>query len=176
MAMHEHIAAEKTDAAQAAAVAARNPQRTPMDPNVAAVLAAQQEREAVRNGGQGIHGFEDRVPFGQTEQQLAVPDRPGFRRYWFNDTPGRIARALRAGYAHVTAGGGENVSHIVGSKKDGGGLIAYLMEIPEEWYLADRAAFQELEDRKLAQIRTGKLEGATVENGYVDTSRTRISR
>jgi hypothetical protein len=43
----------------------------------------------------------ERQPFGVLEQELAYPPRPGFRRYWFNDRPGRIRRALRAGYAHV---------------------------------------------------------------------------
>ena len=109
----------------------------------------------------------DRVPFGSSEQQLAHPPIPGFRLYWFNATPGRIERALKAGYVHVTNQRGENLSRNVGrGEGNQNGLTAFLMKIPQEWYEEDMKASQdELED-KLHDISTGQNQG---ENQYVTT-------
>ena len=75
-----------------------------------------------------------RKPFGAMEQKLYWPKRPGYHRHWFNDTPGRIDAALQAGYAHVTGRDEKPVCRVVGKREGGGGLMGYLMEIPEEWF------------------------------------------
>lgn len=107
-----------------------------------------------------------RKPFGTREQKLAYPNREGYHHHWFNDEPGRIARAIEAGYSHVTNEKGENVSTTVGVHRGGGGLLAYLMEIPEQWYREDMAA-QEAEHREIiGQIKQGRVPGGpTGEDG-----------
>ena len=88
---------------------------------------------------------------------MVAPVRQGYRRYWFNDEPGRILRAQEAGYEHVTENGAP-IQRVVGRSADkSGGLIAYLMEIPQEWYDADMAAQQAERDAKMREIREGKL-------------------
>ncbi|ACI52206.1 conserved hypothetical protein [Gluconacetobacter diazotrophicus PA1 5] len=100
-----------------------------------------------------------RKPFGTHEQKLAYPNRDGYHRHWFNDEPGRIARAQEAGYTQVMDDSGKPVSMTVGVTRGGGPQIAYLMEIPEEWYREDMAA-QDAEHRVIMdQIRNGQVPG-----------------
>src|SRR4051812_47316603 len=78
-----------------------------------------------------------RKPFGGVELKMAYPQREGFHRHWFNDVPGRVQRAQEAGYTNVTGNDGKPVSMVVGTAEGGGALVAFLMEIPEEWYKED---------------------------------------
>ena len=78
-----------------------------------------------------------RRPFGTMQLKLAHEIRKGFHGHWFNDIPGRVARALEAGYEHVQDKEGKNVSRVVGTAEGGGALTAFLMQIPEEWYQED---------------------------------------
>lgn len=96
-----------------------------------------------------------RKPFGSHEQKLKYPERPGFHRHWFNDSPGRIARALEAGYKHVLGKDGKNVSRVVDPGPRGGGLTGYLMEIPLEWWQSDQAVKNKARDEIDAKIRRG---------------------
>jgi hypothetical protein len=114
-----------------------------------------------------------RKPFGTQEQRLYYAPRPGYRRYWFNDIPGRIERATEAGYTHVLDGKGKNVQHIVGKAESGGGLNAFLMEIPQEWYEEDMAAAQQSRDLQMAQITRGDQPDGP-EKRYVPASGIRI--
>lgn len=107
----------------------------------------------------------NRKPFGSFDLKLAYPDRQGFHRHWFNDTPGRIERAIEAGYTHVK-NGEKPVSRIVGSAEGGGALHAFLMEIPEEWYKEDMAKEQALITEKEEMMMRGKGEGEA-EGQYV---------
>lgn len=92
-----------------------------------------------------MQGMPARRPFGLQESRLGHwPANPGFAppRY-FNDTPGRIQRALAAGYRHYRdPHTGQNVQLIVGRAEGGGGMQAFLMEIPMEFYKADFEAKQ----------------------------------
>lgn len=104
---------------------------------------------------------ETRIPFGNFEQKLAYPNREGYRRYWFNDEPGRIQKALEAGYEHVFDPiQKQNVSRVVGRNESGGSLTAFLMEIPQEWFEEDMAAYQKIIDEKEAGYKRGKVETA----------------
>ena len=85
-------------------------------------------------------------PFGAAESKLAYPPRAGFTRRWFNDDPGRIDRAIDRDYTHVLDKKGNPVSLVVGTSARGGGLTAYLMEIPTEFYNADFALKQKALD------------------------------
>lgn len=108
-----------------------------------------------------------RKPFGATTLKLDYPQRPGFHRHWFNDVPGRTARALEAGYEHVKDHEGKNVSKIVGTAEGGGPLHAFLMEIPEEWFKADMAEQQKIVDEREAAMRRGELESQEGDGRYI---------
>lgn len=94
-----------------------------------------------------------RKPFGSMQQKLAYPERPGYHRHWFNDSPGRIIAAHEAGYEHVKDNEGKPVSRIVGTAEGGGPLVAFIMEIPQEWYDEDMGAQKAERDEKMASIK-----------------------
>lgn len=96
-----------------------------------------------------------RKPFGSQAQKLARPNRQGFVRHWFNDTPGRILRAKEAGWEIVLADNGEPDTHPVGVSETGGALIAFLMETPEEFYKEDQAAEQKRIDEMERSFKRG---------------------
>lgn len=114
-----------------------------------------------------------RKPFGGLEQKMNYPDRPGFHRHRFNDVPGRIERALEAGYAHVQDKEGKNVKWIVGTAPGGGPMEAFLMEIPQEFFEQDMAAQQQIVNDRENAMRRGELE--TREGGYVPKQGIKIS-
>lgn len=97
-----------------------------------------------------------RKPFGSMEQRLAYAQRKGYHRHWFNEVPGRIDRALEAGYNFVNDTQGTRVNRVVGVAPAGGPLIAFLMEIPQDWYDQDQKREQEKVDQVDAEIRSGK--------------------
>lgn len=140
--------------------------------------AAQRPMESTARSAQGVpvdHHFNEgdpyaglddsrpsnfvRQPFGEARLKLQAPARPGFRRYWFNDTPGRVQGALEAGYSFVKLNG-RNTRNVVGRAREGGALVAYLMEVPQEWFDKDMAAQQARVDETDAAIKGGRL-GAT---------------
>ena len=64
---------------------------------------------------------------------------------WMNDTPGRLMRAVEAGYEFIGNDGdvqdrSGGRSEIVGTGREGGALRAYLMAIPTVLYDEDQAA------------------------------------
>ena len=118
----------------------------------------------------------ERQPFGALEQELAYAPRPGYRRYWFNDKPGRIRRALRAGYAHVIdPDTGDSVSRIT-DRVDGRGQSSYLMEIPIQWYQQDMAKQAAVLEQRLHDIRIGKQEAEHAEGRYIPQQGITIRR
>lgn len=106
-----------------------------------------------------------RRPFGSHQQKLFYPPRAGYHRHWFNDSPGRIINAQEAGYEHVKDDTGKNVVRPVGVNDSGGALMAYLMEIPEEWYKEDMAANQKANDEIDNAIKRGNVAGTVGEDG-----------
>jgi hypothetical protein len=96
-----------------------------------------------------------RKPFGNFDQKLSYPDREGFHRHWFNDTPGRIMQARNAGYEQVHEDDGRVVSMVVGVGRGGQPLVAFLMEVPEEWFREDMAAQEMVVHSLLTQIGKG---------------------
>jgi hypothetical protein len=105
------------------------------------------------------------VPFGTWVQKLAAPVREGYHRHWFNDEPGRVDRALAAGYKHVLNKKGENTTIIVGRYEGGQPQIAHLMEIPDAWYKEDMEAEQKLVEEREDTIRRGRVEGTSQQEG-----------
>ncbi len=85
---------------------------------------------------------------------MAVEPRLGYHRHWFNDEPGRVDRALEAGYTHVIdEKTKENKKMVVGRYESGSPQTAYLMEVPQEWYAEDQAAEQAAVDEREETIR-----------------------
>lgn len=112
----------------------------------------------------------DRQPFGGMDQQLYWAPRPGYRRYWFTDQPGRVARAKRAGYSHVPdPDTGEPLSRVT-DRSEGRGRASYLMEIPIQWYQADMTRQAELLRARLDDIRYGRAGPGHDDNRYIPAS------
>jgi hypothetical protein len=123
--------------------ARRDAEITAALPSTPAPIADDMEPKAVRV----------RKPFGQHRQKLAYNIAPGFHGHWFNDDPGNVDRAKEAGYDHVVEKG-KPVSSPVGVARDGGVLIAYLMQIPQEWYDEDMREQQKGVDETDRAIRS----------------------
>ena len=113
----------------------------------------------------------ERVPLDGTRQKLEAPPRPGYHRRWFNDKPGRLGDAQRAGYEFVeeetddapnSDDVGTRVSRIVGTNEAGKAEIAYLMEIRQEFFAEDQAAKQRRIDETESGIRRGEDSHGTV--------------
>lgn len=102
---------------------------------------------------------ENRKPFGSQTQKLAFPNREGYHRHWFNETPGRIKQAQDAGYTHVIDEATQKpVTRVVGVTAQGGPLNGYLMEIPQEWWESDMADNEKTVKEKEDTIRRGQVE------------------
>jgi hypothetical protein len=118
-----------------------------------------------------------RKPFGSLQQKLAYPMRPGYHRHWFNDEPGRIQMAKEAGYEQVKDHDEKVVCRPVGTGRDGGVLMGYLMEIPLELWQEDMALVQEranLVDRDIKRRKIDAGAGLSKEDQgsfYVPTDR-----
>lgn len=181
MSVQTKIDGELGDAQRAAAIG-----RDRMPLNEAAAAAALTKRvEAAkamaRQGmpapkGPGLRnlGGQERVPFGASEQSLAHPPIPGFRLYWANDTPGRITRFKKAGYEHVLDEDGAPLQRCVDTRGGGGGINAYLMKIPLQWYWEDMAAQQAERDRTLTDIKSGRFGDRVGQNQYVPQPGIRV--
>lgn len=99
-----------------------------------------------------------RIPFNTKERKYNVPENDGFVYRVFNDNwsvePGRIQRALRAGYEIV-----ENQEHsAVGTNENGSEIRGVLMRIPKEFYDEDQKAKQKSVDEIDRKIKGGNLE------------------
>ena len=108
-----------------------------------------------------------RKPLGAHRQKLDNSQREGYHRHWFNDDDdGRIQDALAGGYTHVKNTEGQNMTKIVGTKKSGGPLLAYRMEIPLEWYESDQRDKEVARNERLAEMKRGVTpKGAPGEDG-----------
>lgn len=118
-------------------------------------------------------------PMSSATPRLDVPEKEGFVRRWFRSEPGRIQRAIQAGYQFVDKddvqlnnfdlGGdaktdgnsdlGTRVSVISGEKADSTGQPGrlYLMEIPEEVYEYSRGLLEDRNESIAEAIRGGKI-------------------
>lgn len=105
-----------------------------------------------------------RANMGGYTLRLDAPERPGYVRRWVNDDgsgrPERLNVDLAYDFVHADDikgdGLGRRISRVVGSKRNGEPMHAYLMETPEEEYAVGVA---EKEDRLKPfeeAIRSGK--------------------
>lgn len=98
-----------------------------------------------------------RNPFGSMKQKLALPERPGYHRHWFNDSPGRVDEANENGWSHVKDKQGKKVRRVVGSAKEGGPLFAYAMEIPKIFFNRDMDARHAVASARMEEIRKNPI-------------------
>lgn len=108
---------------------------------------------------------DNRIPLGMPETTLELPKIEGYVCYWFLDSPGRIMRAVKAGWEfinrdevqlnqHGVANSmledgnsdlGDRVSVYGAQSEHGKTQMLYAMKIREDWYKADEA-------RKLGRV------------------------
>ena len=118
---------------------------------------------------------ETRVPMGLPALMLGVPEIPGYVMHWFADRPGRINRAMNAGYEFVSqeevqlanfnlastleeSGNtdmGTRVSVHGGVGEQGKAERLYLMKIKKEWYDKDMALREQAADKVVQALRSG---------------------
>lgn len=118
----------------------------------------------------------DRIPLSVPQMKLEMPEIPGFVCQWFVDRPGRIQRALRAGFEFVSPDEiGLNVSNVandrggsgstyLGSSRvslfgeiDSGGkaLDQFLMKQKREFYDADQKVREDRNEQVAKALRGG---------------------
>lgn len=100
----------------------------------------------------------ERIPFGVPKRKLNAPEGDGYQYRVFNDNwakePGRIQRALNAGYEKV-----DNFEPLaVGTNDDGSPIKGILMRIPKELYDEDQKLKLKEVDRVDQAIRGGTIE------------------
>ncbi len=95
-----------------------------------------------------------RRPFGAFSQKLALPQRPGYYRHWFNDSPGRLEEALSNGWTHVTGADKKPIKRVVGRGRDNGPLVAFAMELPRVFWEEDMAARNEQAQSRMDDIKS----------------------
>lgn len=118
---------------------------------------------------------ENRVSMSLPNLMLQVPEIPGYVMHWFADRPGRISRAMAAGYefvaqdevvinnfglaADVADSGntdmGSRVSVHGGTDEKGGSERLYLMKIKQEWYDKDMKLREEASETIVDSLKAG---------------------
>jgi hypothetical protein len=99
-----------------------------------------------------------RIPLGQHVAKLGYALRPGYMRRWVSDLPGRVDRALAAGWSHVKdLKSKQPVRMVVDSSLGQNGRQGFLMEIPEALYD---------EDQKLKQDSLDEVDNAIYNGNY----------
>ena len=117
------------------------------------------------------------IPMGAKVGRLKVPEKPGWHRHWFRNEPGRIERAMQAGYRFVDSaeismipqqlGGsveqtgstdlGSNVSVAAGGYGDNGqAMRLFLMECPMRLYERAKAMLQQDTDNTVEALAAGR--------------------
>jgi len=114
-----------------------------------------------------------RIPMSTPEQQLKVPDIPGYHLHWHLEH--NIQRALAAGYEFVeddqvlvTDKGVANNKEETGSTdlgskisiladRSNGGSRLYLMKLKEEWWMQDQKKQLEVSESIAATMRSGTV-------------------
>lgn len=112
-----------------------------------------------------------RRQFGRQTQKLALPNRPGYKRYWFNDAPGQVQGALDNGWGHVLDKDRKPLSRVVGSGRDGGALKAYAMEIPQEFWDEDQERVHQAAKARIDAIKAKPIQAAPGTSQKSDTGK-----
>jgi hypothetical protein len=102
-------------------------------------------------------------PFGAFDRKLDLAPIEGYKLHWFNDKPGRIERALSAGWTYILNDAGKPKSQIV----DSGGLKSFAMKIPEQFWAEDQRREQGKAEAALSAVKkkpTGQVPGQNQAN------------
>jgi len=122
-------------------------------------------------------GRKQRTPVGVMRPKMLAPERPGYKRRWFNATEGRLHQALTGDYTFVEdpslqigVPDIDNVNRDLGSRVSrvvdkATGQRAYLMEIKDDYYQDDQETKLADVEKIDHRIKTGNLDG--VNEGYV---------
>jgi hypothetical protein len=94
-----------------------------------------------------------RKPFGAFTLKLALPQRRGYKRHWFNDVPGRVEQKLSEGWSHIKDKVGSPLKRVVGAGRDNNALLAYAMEIPEVIWLEEQTSFHKAAQARIDDIQ-----------------------
>ena len=114
----------------------------------------------------------DRVPLHK-QQLFVAEERKGYKRRYVNDLPGRIDAFKQAGWtivedvtnsiktheglAQVESTVGSQVRRVTNRDPNAPSRYSVLMEIPTEWYEADKKEQQKLIDEKEATFDQGGI-------------------
>ena len=124
----------------------------------------------------------DRVPMTAPTRKLEVPPIHGYKMYWFRGEPGRLQRAMRAGYefvkpeeveinnfdlagdldlpGHTDMGDRVSVAAQDGVGENGQYLRLYLMKIKEEFWTSDQELYEREKIDPVVQALHGGMIGA----------------
>lgn len=137
-----------------------------------------EEKTIVRKGAQDQPKRKERNSITGTKTKLSLTgEEPGFHYAWINDD--FVGTAEDAGYAYVTHAikvGNRHidVSELQGhkiSRNVGGGVIAHLMRVPQEFFDEDMAEEQRVkvdasEERIKTEINSNGLNGVLVQGPW----------
>lgn len=113
-----------------------------------------------------------RQSVGGYHLKLAVPERPGFHRHWFLDTPQRIAEAEELAYTPVTdqsiksESSDSSVRRHSGTDGRGAPQKLLLMETPLEEYRAGQDDKEQAHAAFESSIRRGQDPLGELQNAY----------
>lgn len=94
-----------------------------------------------------------RQPFGTLQQKLALPEIPGYKTHWFNDSPGRVEQAEASGWAFRAGKNGQPLKRVVGTGRDNGALYAFAMKLPLVFWAEDEARRDQAAARQLHEVK-----------------------
>lgn len=109
-----------------------------------------------------------RGTWGIPGQRLALPQRPGYKRYWFIDKPGRIELAKANGWAHIEDKQGAPKKIVTGSGRDGGAEYSYAMELPLEFWEEDQARVHQQAQERVGAIKKRPFRSASGQSDKSD--------
>lgn len=129
----------------------------------------------------------ERVPFSANRKRLSLnKEIEGFITRWFNDQDDRLQRAEDAGYQYVhrkeigqvgdkdisngNSDVNSRVSRVVGRMPTGQPIRAYLLKIRKDWYQADQAKKEEINNRVDEALRAAPSTGVNAQNQYVHSA------
>ena len=155
----------------------RGPGRPPSAAKMAAkdkvnrVLGNQEDPRQERPTERQAPRRKERIPFGVPTKHFNAPQNDGYVYRVFNDNwrkePGRIQRALDAGYEYVKD---DQSGTVVGTNEDGSAINGVLMRIPKEFYEEDQKLKQKEIDKVDAEINRGKFQEKPGDKRYIPSS------
>ena len=116
-----------------------------------------------------------RQPFGTPRSKLSVNPIDGYHLRWVNDEPGRLQQAQDGGYSFVSpeevaweSTSDNKVKVLAGTQKDKiTAMYTYLMKLPTEYYLEDKAVHEHGNKQIEDAIRGGKLDREAGDGRYI---------